>query len=238
MSDRAFRIYKIFAAVLCVCAVLLGGFFGLLSLKIERKPEEHPLEPIVLPTQPTVPPTTPPTEPTMPVSLSPEEQIYWQYHAGVEYKESKTYTLSDMDGNGVPEMLIWQGSNGLREIVTIENGEAVSILEDYDIFLCEGNIVGRYGEGSGGCTVWYYEIDGSQAKPLICLVWLFHEAKWYNSPDFTGDWDTMSPISKERQVEILSQYLPLDKDFPETGYLDFLYRDLLSDTVAKGANES
>lgn len=237
MSDSAFRIYKIFAAVLCVCAVLLGGFFGWLSLSLDRKPSDSSVEPIVLPTQSTMPPTTPPTEPPMPESLSPEEQLYWEYFNTLEYKEHKTYTFSDMDGNGIPEMLIWNGPNRLCEIVTIENGAAVSICEGYDLFLCEGNILGEYGEGSGGSTVWYYEIDGSKLKPQVCLVWLFEKDQWHLSPDFTGEWATMTPITKERQKEILSQYLPMDKKYSDQDYLHFLYEDILSNPIGKCANE-
>ena len=228
MSDSAFRIYKIFAAVLCLCAIVVGGFFGWLSLQWEHEPSGQMAEPIVLPTQTTIPPTTAPTEPPMPENLSPEEQLYWVYFQTLEYREHKSYTLSDMDGNGVPEMLIWNNSNGLTEIVTIENGTAVSICEGYDLFLCEGNIVGEYGEGSGGSTVWYYEVDGAKMKPLVCLVWLFEKDQWHNSPDFTGDWATMTPISKERQKEILSQYLPLDKSYSDHGYMHFLYNDILN----------
>lgn len=228
MSDRAFRIYKIFAAVLCVCAIFTGGFLGFLSLRLARKPESHPLEPIVLPTQTTVPPTIAPTDPPMPTNLSHEEALYWQYFNTLEYKENKSYTLSDMDGNGVPEMLIWNDPNVLEELVTIEGGVPVSILKGYDIFLCEGNILGKYGEGSGGSTVRYYKIDGAQAKPLVCLVWLFEKDQWHNSPDFTGDWATMTPITKERQKEILSQYLPLDKSYSDHGYMHFLYNDILN----------
>lgn len=228
MSGRAFRIYKIFAAVLCVCAIFTGGFLGFLSLRLARKPESHPMEPIVLPTQTTVPPTIAPTDPPMPTNLSHEEALYWQYFNTLEYKENKSYTLSDMDGNGVPEMLIWNDPNVLEELVTIEGGVPVSILKGYDIFLCEGNILGKYGEGSGGSTVWYYKIDGAQVKPLVCLVWLFEKDQWHNSPDFTGDWATMTPITKERQKEILSQYLPMDKSYSDHGYMHFLYNDILN----------
>lgn len=228
MSDSAFRIYKIFAAVLCLFAIAVGGFFGWLSLKWEREPSVQTAEPIVLPTQTTIPPTTVPTESPMPENLSTEEQLYWDYFQTLEYREHKTYTLSDMDGNGVPEMLIWNNANGLQEIVTIESGAAVSICEGYNLFLCEENIVGEYGEGSGGSTVWYYAVDGSKLKPLVCLVWLFEKDQWHNSPDFTGDWATMTPISKERQKEILSQYLPLDKSYSDHDYMHFLYNDILN----------
>jgi len=226
MSDAAFRIYKLFAAGLCLFAITVGGFFGWLSLKWEQEPSEQMAEPIVLPTQATILPTAAPTEPPMPENLSPEEQLYWEYFQTLEYREHKSYTLSDMDGNGVPEMLIWNNPNVLCEIVTIENGAAVSVYEGYDSFLCEGNILGKYGEGSGGSTVWYYEIDGSELKPQVCLVWLFEKDQWYNSPDFTGDWSTMTPITKERQKEILSQYLPVEKEYPDQGYLHFLYHDI------------
>lgn len=237
MSDSAYRIYKIFAAVLCLCAIAVGGFLGWVSRGLAERPSEPVEEPIVLPTQTTIPETTPPTEPPMPENLSPEEQIYWEYFSAVEYRDSKTYNLSDMDGNGVPEMLIWQNPNILSEIVTIENGAPVSIVEGYDMFLCEGNILGKYGEGSGGSTVWYYEIDGTQAKPLVCLVWLFEKDQWHNSPDFTGNWDTMTPITEEEKDQILSRYLPIDRNYSDQSYLHFLYNDILRDAIAKCANE-
>lgn len=215
MSDSAFRIYKIFAAVLCLFAIVVGGFFGWLSRDSVQKPSEPSAESILLPTQTTVPPTE--------ETLSPEEQVYLDYFTASEYRNGK-YTLQDLDGNGVPEMLI-RPNEEVHEIVTIVDGEPVVIMSDYGLFLCEGNIVGQYGEGSGGCTVWYYEIDGSKAKPLVCIVWMFREDAWYTSTDYTGDWDTMTPITKEQKAEIVSQYLPLE-NYSENGYLHFLYQDV------------
>ena len=225
MSDSAFRIYKVFAAVLCVCAILLGGFFGWLNRGMDETPSEHPLEPIVLPTQTTIPETTAPVEPPMPENLSPEEQLYRAYHQSSEYREG-TYTLQDLDGNGVPEMLI-RPDEDIYEVVTIVDGEPVSLLSGYGLFLCEGNIVGEYSEGSGGCTVWYYEISGSQAKPLVCIVWMFHEDAWYTSTDYTGNWDTMTPITEEEKNVIVSQYFPVEKDYSDQSYLHFLYHDIM-----------
>ena len=219
MSRRAFRIYKIFAGLLCLCALALGGFLGWKSRvqAYQPAPEKYPV--LSIPT--TVPETT-----TAPVeTMSPEEQIYLRYFQACPYNGG-TYTLQDMDGNGVPEMLIWPDED-VHEIVTIADGEPVVLFSDYGLFLCEGNIVGQYGEGSGGCTVWYYQIHGTQVQPLVCIVWMFHEDAWYTSTDYTGNWDTMTPISKEEKNEIVSKYLPLDKDIPDSGYRYFLYREVL-----------
>ena len=234
MSRRAFRIYKIFAVVLCACALFVGGLLGWLSRDLAQKPGQHPAESIVLPTQTNLPETTVPTEPTISETLSPEEQIYRDYFTFSEYRGGR-YTLQDLDGNGIPEMLI-RPNEEVHEIVTIVDGEPTVIISDYGLFLCEGNIVGQYGEGSGGCTVWYYEIDGSQTKPLECIVWLFHEDAWYTSTDYSGDWDTMTPITKEQKRKIVSKYLPLEP-YPESGYLHFLYNDITSDPIAECANE-
>lgn len=223
MSDRAFRIYKIFAAVLCVCAIIVGGVFGWRSRKQVHQPDEPPAESLVIPTSTTVPETAVLPRETM----SPEEQIYLQYFQASQYSGG-SYTLQDMDGNGIPEMLIWPDEE-VHEIVTIVDGKPVVIISDYGLFLCEGNILGQYGEGSGGCTVWYYEIKGSVAQPIVCIVWMFHEDAWYTSTDYTGSWDTMTPITEEEKNQIVSQFLPQEKDYSDQNYLHFLYNDILAE---------
>lgn len=226
MSDRVFRIYKRFAAIMCVCAVIVGGFLGMMSLKMERKPAEEPAEPSKFPVQTTVMSTTVPTELPMTEKLFTEEQIYQEYFAASEYRGGR-YTLQDLDGNGVREMLIWPNED-VHEIVTVVGEQPVVLLSDYGLFLCEGNVIGQYGEGSGGCTVWYYEINGSVAQPIVCIVWMFHEDAWYTSTDYSGEWDTMIPITEDEKSRIVSQYLPQEKDIPETGYLHFLYHDIMN----------
>jgi len=216
MSESAFRVYKIFAAVLCLCSIAVGGFFGWLSRGSGQKPSEPSAGSVLLPTAAS-------TAPPIPETLSSQEKLYRDYFAASEYRNG-SYTLQDLDGNGIPEMLI-RPNEELHEIVTLEDGAPVVIMSDYGLFLCEGNIVGQYTEGSGGCTVWYYEIEGAQAKPLVCIVWMFHEDAWYTSTDYTGDWDTMTPVTKEQKGEIVSQYLPLEP-YSENGYLHFLYQDV------------
>lgn len=222
MSDRVFRIYKIFAAVLCVCAFSLGGFLGLANREKDRRAAD---EATVLTAQKPTPETTQISIATT-EQISLEEQIYREYFESSAYRGG-TYTLSDLDDNGVPEMLI-RPNEEVHEIVTIVDGEPAVVLSDYGLFLCEGNIIGQYGEGSGGCTVWYYEIKGAVAQPIVCVVWMFHEDAWYTSTDYSGSWDTMTPITEEEKNQIVSQYLPLEKNIPETGYLHFLYHDIVN----------
>jgi len=219
MGHRAFRIYNAAVVVLCILAVVIGGTLGHLHAQ-QGQTGDLGTVPLTQLSE-----TTEDSAATEEM-LSDAEQLYLQYFQNSEYRNG-SYTLQDLDENGVPEMLIWPNKE-VHEIVTIVDGEPSVILSDYGLFLCEGNIIGQYGEVSGGCTVWYYEIQGSVAKPVVCIVWMFHEDAWYTSTDYTGDWDTMTSITREQKREIVSKYLPLEKELPESGYLHFLYSDILN----------
>lgn len=201
MSERVFRKYKVFALCLFVCAFLAGGLLGWLNIRLEQSRSDTFMKTSEPAQETTVPKTT--SAPTDP--LSPEERLYWEYFEGSEEREYKSYTLQDLDGNGVPEMLIYQGDS-LRQVAAIRDGAVVTVLEDNGIFLCENGIVGHFSEGSGGCTVWFYQVNGTEADTLVCLVWLFHENVWYTSSDYSGDWNTLTPISDADRIRILSQY--------------------------------
>ena len=201
MSEGTFRKFKVFAVILFACAFMLGGLLGYLSLRLEERRAAYLLE-VSTPEQETTASetTAAPTE-----ALSPEEKLYREHFETLEDKEYVSYEMQDLDGNSIPEMVIYRGDS-IREVATIRSGTVVSLVEDYDLFLCENAVVGRFSEGSGGCTVWFYQISGAEAKCRVCLVWLFHEDTWYTSNDYSGDWDTLYPICDADRIEILSRY--------------------------------
>lgn len=217
MRKKTFRKYLVFAVGLVVCVFLAVGLLGYLSLRADTASEE-PATLSAASEQTTVPETTAvPTE-----TLSPEEQIFRDYHEASKYRDDESYTIQDLDSNGVPEMLI-QRYGSLHEVVTVQNGVVVSVLQGSTLFLCENGVVGQYSEGSGGCTVWFYQLSGAKAESQMCLVWLFEKNTWYTSTDHTGDWDTMQPISEAQRLEIIEKYPPLEEP-SSWSFLQLIYQ--------------
>lgn len=152
-----------------------------------------------------------------------EQDVVRIYHQYVRYvkdsKPLKTVDLfyPDMDEDGLKELLFYyvdRFGGTQPDIVTIREGKAVSLLDDAlfdrDFFLCEDNVIGQWGEGSGGTTYWFYKVENQHLKNLDCLVFIYNESTWYRSPDYTGSWDTMVPINEEERKTVAEQYIPLD----------------------------
>lgn len=200
--------YRILLPV-AVGSILLGGLLGYLSLKWKHVDDPENVFTTVPPTTAITPVTTMP--------ISPEELLY---HAYMEAAEPGECTYQDMDGDGTDELLV-NRYGGLNEIVTIRDGKAESLLSASDLFLCKDNVIGQYGEGSGGSTIWFCKVENQQLKNLDCLVWMFQENAWYRSPDYTGEWDTMVPITEEERWAVVEQYPPLE--MKSGSFMDFIY---------------
>lgn len=139
------------------------------------------------------------------VDTEPEYSLYDQYLVSQYGSSDVEHKFSDLDNDGIDELLVYSGVT-ITDVVTIKNGAAESILSGFELFLSADGIIGDYGEGSGGCTVFFYKIEDQTAVKVECIVWLFSTCQWYRSTDFSGNWETLQPITDEERQEILEKY--------------------------------
>lgn len=133
----------------------------------------------------------------------------------------------DLDEDGVQELFIWRPSSN-SEIAMISENKAVAVMISDNIFLCEGGVIGRYSEGGGGCTVFYYKMDDHEAVVLVDVIMTtFHDDAWYRSTDPDLQYVTpqnMTCITKEEAQKVAEQYTISEEYNPiMPGYLTWLY---------------
>ena len=126
----------------------------------------------------------------------------------------------DLNGDGEQELIIIC-KNGKSKIVTISDGNVVDILSGWHLFLCEGGIIDRFGEGSGGTTVCYYKIENGEAVAVDVVVRKSNDGSFYRGTDPNAQ--NMPRISKEEARKIAQQYALLDDRMPD--YLTWLYSE-------------
>ena len=96
------------------------------------------------------------------------------------------------------------------------------------LFLCDEGIIGRYSEGGGGCTVFYYKMDDNKAVTLVdTIMTTFHDDAWYRSTDPDLQYVTpqnMTRITKEEAQKAAEQYTISEEYNPSMPwYLTWLY---------------
>ena len=158
------------------------------------------------------------TESTEPLKLDP----YEEYISTVAKGE---YRYVDLDGDGEQELIIYR-KNSRSEIITISDGEPVVILSISDMFFCERNIIGRFSEGSGGMTLFYYQIDGQEAVIVDIIMRASSDGAWYHSSDSNIPSVTpqnMTQITEEDALKMSKQYALLDDSIP--WFLTWFYEE-------------
>jgi len=149
------------------------------------------------------------------------QELYDEY-TSMHAKGSHIYV--DLDEDGVEELFIYR-SGSTSEIATISEGKIVTVMASNHLFLCDGGIIGRYSEGGGGCTVFYYKMDDNEAVTLVdAIMTTFHDDAWYRSTDPDLQYVTpqnMTRITKEEGQKICAQYPLLEDSMP--GYLTNFY---------------
>lgn len=150
-----------------------------------------------------------------------DEEIYEKY---ISNGSKGKYHYVDLDEDGKQELFISR-NNGESEIVTISEGKAVTVMAANHLFLCDGGIIGRYSEGGGGCTVFYYKMDDNEAVTLVDVIMTtFHDDAWYRSTDPNLEYaspENMTRITKEDAYKIIEQYVLSEDSVP--WYLTFFY---------------
>ena len=164
----------------------------------------------------------PEKEPTETVTESFEPDPYEEYISTVAKGE---YRYVDLDEDGEQELIIYR-KNGESEIITMSNGEPVVILSASDMFFCEGNIIGRFSEGSGGMTLFYYQIDGQEAVIVDVIMRASSDGAWYHSSD--SDISSVSPqnmtrIAEADALKMREKYPLLDDSTP--WFLTWFYEE-------------
>lgn len=82
------------------------------------------------------------------------QTLYEEY---ISRGDKGSHIYMDLDEDGVQELFIYRPSS-TSEIATISENKAVTVMAANHLFLCDGGIIGRYSEGGGGCTVFYYKM--------------------------------------------------------------------------------
>lgn len=161
-----------------------------------------------------------------------DQEIYEKY---ISEGEKGKYQYVDVDADGKQELFIAR-SHGESELVTISDEQIVRILYEYHLFLCEGGIIGRWGEGSGGQTMIYYKIQNMEPVIVDVVVCPSNELNWYHSSDADvqlGTTKGMECITKEEGQNICGQYVPVD-NLPG-GAASFYPEEGISILFAEGA---
>ena len=141
------------------------------------------------------------------------QALYEEYISRVD-KGSHIYV--DLDKDGVEELFIYR-SGRTSEIVTISEGKVVTVMAANHLFLCDEGIVGRYGEGGGGRTMFYYRMENQAVVIVDVIVNTFHDDAWYRSTDPNLEYaspENMTRITKEEAYEVSKQYAIAEENIP------------------------
>ena len=156
---------------------------------------------------------------------TPSVQALYEEYISRGDKGSHIYV--DLDEDGVQELFIYRPSS-TSEIATISENKAVTVMAANHLFLCDGGIIGRYSEGGGGCTVFYYKMDDNKAVTLVdTIMTTFRDDAWYRSTDPDLQYVTpqnMTRITKEEAQKAAEQYTISEEYNPSMPwYLTWLY---------------
>ena len=141
------------------------------------------------------------------------QELYKEY-ASTGDKGSHIYV--DLDEDGVEELFIYR-SGRTSEIATISEGKVVTVMASSHLFLCDGGIIGRYSEGGGGRTMFYYRIENQAAVIADVIVNTFQDDAWYRSTDPNLEYaspENMTRITKEEAYEVSKQYAIAEENIP------------------------
>lgn len=131
---------------------------------------------------------------------------YKAYLSTIDMDRIKCYALRDLDGDGQDELLLFNRDGGLCEVVGVQNGTAQEILSGSALYLCAGNVLEYWGEGSGGSSSTYYQVENKTAVPIESIAYNVHNDQWYRDRDFDIMKQDLTPITNEEYQRIVDTY--------------------------------
>ena len=131
---------------------------------------------------------------------------YGGYLSSIDTYWIKYYALRDLDGDGQDELLLFNRDKTLSNMAGVLNGTAREILSGSSLYLCAGNVLEYWGEGSGGSGCTYYEVENNTAVPIESITYRGNNDQWYRDGDFDFMKEDLTPITNEEYQRIVDTY--------------------------------
>ena len=131
---------------------------------------------------------------------------YGGYLSSIDTYWIKYYALRDLDGDGQDELLLFNRDKTLSNVAGVLNGTAREILSGSSLYLCAGNVLEYWGEGSGGSGCTYYQVENKTAVPIESITYRGNNDQWYRDGDFDFMKEDLTPITNEEYQRIVDTY--------------------------------
>lgn len=131
---------------------------------------------------------------------------YGGYLSSIDTYWIKYYALRDLDGDGQDELLLFNRDKTLSNVAGVLNGTAREILSGSSLYLCAGNVLEYWGEGSGGSGCTYYQVENKTAVPIESITYHGNNDQWYRDGDFDFMKEDLTPITNEEYQRIVDTY--------------------------------
>ncbi len=131
---------------------------------------------------------------------------YGGYLSSIDTYWIKYYALRDLDGDGQDELLLFNRDKTLSNVAGVLNGTAREILSGSSLYLCAGNVLEYWGEGSGGSGCTYYQVENKTAVPIESITYHGNNDQWYRDRDFDFMKEDLTPITNEEYQRIVDTY--------------------------------
>lgn len=131
---------------------------------------------------------------------------YGGYLSSIDTYWIKYYALRDLDGDGQDELLLFNRDKTLSNVAGVLNGTAREILSGSSLYLCAGNVLEYWGEGSGGSGCTYYQVENKAAVPIESITYRGNNDQWYRDRDFDFMKEDLTPITNEEHQRIVDTY--------------------------------
>ena len=131
---------------------------------------------------------------------------YGGYLSSIDTYWIKYYALRDLDGDGQDELLLFNRDKTLSNVAGVLNGTAREILSGSSLYLCAGNVLEYWGEGSGGSGCTFYQVENKTAVPIESITYRGNNDQWYRDGDFDFMKEDLTPITNEEYQRIVDTY--------------------------------
>ena len=131
---------------------------------------------------------------------------YGGYLSSIDTYWIKYYALRDLDGDGQDELLLFNRDKTLSNVAGVLNGTAREILSGSSLYLCAGNVLEYWGEGSGGSGCTYYQVENKTAVPIESITYRGNNDQWYRDRDYDFMKEDLTPITNEEYQRIVDTY--------------------------------